>query len=195
MSQTIKQAAEQLGISKTAVRKYFTDEFKTEYVSTDPDGRLLISDEGIIFIKEKLTYRAQTKANPNETITNRENKLSETPENIGENQGETTTNQSENQAKNTENTGFSNMLSFLQKQLEEKDKQLAEKDRQLAAKDEQITNLTAAVENATKSTQAAQALAAVDKQLLLEASTKKSWWPWNRKAKKTNNQNYDDNQE
>ena len=178
MNKTIKQAAEELGISKTAVRKYFSDEFKAEYTTTDSDGRIMISEDGIAVIKEKLTYRAQTKTNQTETTENQEDKLSKTKKDISTNQENTAENQSANQVETTENTGLSDMLSFLQKQLEEK-------DRQLAAKDEQITNLTAAVENATRSTQAAQALAAADKQLLLEANTKRSWWPFGRKKSKT----------
>ena len=46
MSMTIKELAEKLGVSKTAVRKYLTPEFRERYTTTSETGAILVSDEG-----------------------------------------------------------------------------------------------------------------------------------------------------
>ena len=62
---------------------------------------------------------------------------------------------------------FSAQLTAKDKQIEEKDRQLSEKDLQLAEKDKQIAMLMEQNNNLTQALQAAQALAAADKQQLL----------------------------
>ena len=62
---------------------------------------------------------------------------------------------------------FSAQLTAKDKQIEEKDRQLSEKDLQLAEKDKQIALLMEQTNNLTQALQAAQALAAADKQQLL----------------------------
>ena len=62
---------------------------------------------------------------------------------------------------------FSAQLKAKDKQIEEKDRQLLEKDRQLAEKDKQIAMLMEQSNNLTQALQAAQALAAADKKQLL----------------------------
>ncbi|MBQ2348575.1 MAG: hypothetical protein II388_09460, partial [Clostridia bacterium] len=62
---------------------------------------------------------------------------------------------------------FSAQLTAQDKQIEEKDRQLSEKDLQLAEKDKQIALLMEQTNNLTQALQAAQALAAADKQQLL----------------------------
>ena len=47
MGKTTKQLAEELRVSKTAIRKRFTDEFKAQYVETNPDGSLWIKKSGL----------------------------------------------------------------------------------------------------------------------------------------------------
>lgn len=69
MEVTIKELAEKLGVSKTAIRKKMTEEFREKYVRTDEKGTLLVSDEG-----QKLL---ETMRKPVETTAN---KLPETPE-------------------------------------------------------------------------------------------------------------------
>jgi hypothetical protein len=44
--QTIKQIADALGISKTAIRKRMTDEFKREHTKTTPAGVILVTPAG-----------------------------------------------------------------------------------------------------------------------------------------------------
>lgn len=60
MGMTVKQLADELGVSKTAIRKRFTDEFKAKYVQTNPDGSLQVVDEGCKLIGESLQKQAQT---------------------------------------------------------------------------------------------------------------------------------------
>lgn len=69
MSMTIKQLADELGVSKTAVRKYLTQEFRERYVTTSETGAILVSDEGANQLK---SFRK-----PPQTTANQ---LSETPE-------------------------------------------------------------------------------------------------------------------
>ncbi len=187
MSKTIKEAADSLGITKTAIRKYFTEEFRKEHISTAPDGRLMISDAGIEEITAKLTYRAQTKqettANQPQTNGNSREEAEKTNDNQGANhqkqganQEETTTNQGENQA-------LMMLIETLQKDLAEKNTQISRLQDQLDEKEKQVTNLTAAIDKANASLNAAQALNAADKKLLLESNTKKSWWPFGKKKK------------
>lgn len=54
MSMTIKQIADELGVSKTAVRNYMTDEFRAKYTEKDCKGVILVSAEGCKLIAESL---------------------------------------------------------------------------------------------------------------------------------------------
>lgn len=157
MSKTIKEVADMIGVSKTAIRKYMDDDFKSAYTTREGEkGPVIISDEGVTILKEKCKGKPAANQEP-----------------------ETTT----NQAETTENHVDSELLSILQGELETLNKQLAQKDAQLAEKDRQIQeltesnkNLSAANNKLTDSLQAAQALNAADKKLLLEATTRKSFW-------------------
>ena len=52
MGKTIKQLAEELNVSKTAIRKRLTPDFKAQYVETGNNGSLYISDDGCKLISE-----------------------------------------------------------------------------------------------------------------------------------------------
>ena len=52
MSKTIKQLAEDLQVSKTAIRKYMTDDFRREHTETDARGTITITPEGCKLIAE-----------------------------------------------------------------------------------------------------------------------------------------------
>jgi predicted ArsR family transcriptional regulator len=80
VSKTIKQIADELGVSKTAIRKRFTDEFKSNYVQTNPDGSLQVSDEGCKLIAESLRKPEESLRKPVETP---QTKFAETSENQG----------------------------------------------------------------------------------------------------------------
>lgn len=145
MAKTIKELADALGVSKTAVRKYMTPEFREAYTETKDGNIILIDEDGCRVI-------AETIKKPPETTGNQ---LPETHENPGLQE---------------EIAFLREQLQAKDRQLEAKDRQLEQKDKQLEAKDTQITNLTLALENTTASLQAAQALHAgtIQTQLLPE---------------------------
>lgn len=147
MSKTIKELADTLGVSKTAVRKYMTPEFREAHTETK-DGNLIVIDE------DGCREIAETIKKPPETTTNQ---FPETPENDGLRE---------------EIAFLRAQMEAKDRQLEAQARQLEQKDKQLEAKDAQITGLTAALENTTASLKAAQALHAgtIQTQLLPEAS-------------------------
>lgn len=63
MSKTVKQLADELGVSKTAVRKRFTATFRENYTETDENGVLHISDRGCELVAESLKTTANNVQN------------------------------------------------------------------------------------------------------------------------------------
>lgn len=135
---TIKQLAEDLNVSKTAVRNYLTPEFREAYTQTDARGVIMITDEG----EAKLQSLRKG-------CGNAENNARKDCGNIAE------------------SDLCADLVELLKAQLVEKDAQIRAKDEQLAAKDEQLAALTSALESTSSSLTAAQALNAADKQQLL----------------------------
>ena len=112
---TIKQLADVLGVSKTAIRKYLTAEFRENYVETTANKVILISETGCKLIAGKF----------------RKN----------ENLAETTENQFAETAENTANiTSPLVVWNTLQEQLQEKDRQLEAKDEQIRSLNEMVLN-------------------------------------------------------
>lgn len=143
---TIKELADELGVSKTAIRKYMTPEFREVYVQTVAGNHLLINEEGCKLLVESFRKPPQTAAN----------QLPETTENPGL----------------REEVAFLRaQLEAKDRQLDAKDRQLEQKDKQLEARDAQIASLTLALENTTASLQAAQALHAGTMQAQLDAGS------------------------
>lgn len=150
MSKTIKQVADEIGVSKTAIRKYMDDDFKSKYTSKEGEkGAVMISDEGVQILKGCCKGR------------NTENQEAEI---------------TANQVETTENHANPDLISLLKAELETLNKQLEAKDQQILDLTEANKKLTESNENITKSLQAAQALHAADSKLLLEANTHKSFW-------------------
>lgn len=154
MNRTIKELADELGVSKTAIRKYMTDEFRAAYV-TEENGVLYISDDG----------------------ANQLESLRKLPQTIENQFAETT----ENSPQTTENAEIIEMLratlNTLQAQLDEKDKQIAAKDRTIESLNHRLADMTASnrdlfasLSDTTKSLQAAQALHA---ETMLQLTTEK----------------------
>lgn len=54
MDMTIKQLADSLGVSKTAIRKRFTAEFRKNYLKTTENGVIIISENGCKLIAETM---------------------------------------------------------------------------------------------------------------------------------------------
>lgn len=59
MGRTIKQLADELGVSKTAVRNYMDEDFRAKYTEKDRKGVITINEDGCKVIAE--TYGKQCK--------------------------------------------------------------------------------------------------------------------------------------
>ena len=151
MSLTIKELADDLGVSKTAIRKYFTPEFRDKYV-IEEQGVLYIRNDGVNLIKNHKKEKAMrnpmrnTIGNPLEIHKTSDMEV-ETANQFAETKPETTnqfaetkvetTNQfaetkveTANQEVNKIDAEIINVLKqtieTLQRQLEIKDKQIAD---------------------------------------------------------------------
>lgn len=100
---TIKQLADELGVSKTTIRNYMNDDFRAKHTAKDRKGVITISDEGCKLI-------AETTANQRK-------------------ESETTANQF---AETELCTVPRSVLTALEEQLRQKDEQLAAKDKQIS---------------------------------------------------------------
>ena len=123
MSMTIRELADLLGVSKTAIRKYLTDEFRAKYTETDRNGVIVICPDGCKVVADSM---------------GRTDKLLHT---------------SETEIPETEETSEyitipRSVLSLLESQLQEKDSQLAVKDSQIADLVETIKNMSHSVRSA-----------------------------------------------
>lgn len=104
---TIRELAEELGLSKTAIRNYMDEDFRAKYTEKDCKGVITISPDGCKLIAElsgKQCKEAESSANNfAETTAN--------PENV---------------------TIPRSVLTMLEEQLRQKDEQLRMKDQQIA---------------------------------------------------------------
>jgi predicted ArsR family transcriptional regulator len=125
MDKTIKQIADELGVSKTAVRKQIANlGLRLSLRKTANQFAIDEKQEALIIqaFQRKLQTKPQTKiANQSETVSG------------------------------LVSDSVSTLVSMLQKELDAKNRQLEEKDRQLEAKDRQINELTAAVKTQAES--------------------------------------------
>lgn len=125
MSKTIKQIADEIGVSKTAIMKQIAN--LGLQTSLRKNGNQFAIDER----QEALILQAFQKKSQTETQTKIDNQSQ------------------------TENDTVGVLVAMLQKELDAKTRQLEEKDRQLAAKDQQIVELTATVKTQAQSINAA----------------------------------------
>ena len=128
MSKSIKQLADEFGVTKTAIRKRFTDDFREKHIHTTDKNILIIDDEGCKLIAETLQTTAnqipQTKGNQAETSENSANLLLET---------------------------LQTTITMLQEQL-------SAKDNLIVAQQEQINILTESLHDTVTALTSAQAL-------------------------------------
>jgi len=117
---TNRQIADEIGVSKTAIRKRLTPEVK-KYAETTANGTIYISPEGEALIKQGILDTAQTRF----------------PESSRKPFAEVSGN-------------VSGAFAVLQEQLRVKDSQIAELNRQLHVKDEQIAFLQENATNAQR---------------------------------------------
>ena len=65
MSQTIKQIADALGVSKTSIRKHLTPSFRAEHTTSDGGNTIFIDDEGCALLAQ--IFRKQPETIPETT--------------------------------------------------------------------------------------------------------------------------------
>lgn len=156
MSKTIKQIADELGVSKQAVSKCI-DNLGLRSTLTKNANCFMVGDSQEKAIKAAFEAHRKT---PTKTPTKNDNST-------------TTANQMQAE--------FVAVVGVLQTTIDTLQGQLDAKDKQLTAKDEQIKQLTAALESTTAALTAAQALHAADKKALLtiedkQEPPKRHWW-------------------
>lgn len=144
---TIRQIAEELGVSKQAVhqkRKQPSMSTALQPFTSTVNGTVYISEEGVTILKRAFSE------NGNEAVAD---KFTESV-----------------------NKQNDDLLSVLTRTVELLQEQLKAKDSQIKAKDEQIMALTAALESTTASLQAAQALHAGTLQQLPDPGRRRWPW-------------------
>lgn len=101
---TVKELAEKFGVTKTAIQRYLTDDFREKYVTIGVGSggkQLQVSEKGYQLLYKRFK---------------------------GENVGN---NKRSNDVRSSDNYIDKDVLDVLQEQLNKKDEQLAEKDRQI----------------------------------------------------------------
>ena len=120
---TIKQLADELGVSKTAIRKYMTPEFREAHTQTKDGNTIVIDEEGCKLL-------AETIKKPPETTGNQ---LPQTPENHGLQE---------------EIAFLRAQLEAKDRQLDAKDRQLEARDAQIVSLTVALENTTASLQAA-----------------------------------------------
>lgn len=108
MSKTIKELADSLGVSKTAIRKYLTPEFRAAHTANQTGNSIVIDDEGCKLIAETFRKPAESFRKPPQTTANLE------PETTG------------NLVSGDVVALLQSTIAALQQQLEVKDRQIAD---------------------------------------------------------------------
>lgn len=103
---TIKELADQLGVSKTAIRKYMDEDFRCEHTATNRNGVITIDSDGCALIAG---------------FMGKQWRKSESTENAPPKTDE-----------NTEIQQLRDQVAFLREQLCAKDRQLDARDKQIA---------------------------------------------------------------
>ena len=135
MNRTIKDAAEFMGVSKTAIRKYMTPEFREQYTEVDSSGRIIISQNGFKILMEIIGKNANKF--PQSPVHYAQTNANQFPQNT-ENQTQTT----ESQPKTSANS--EHLDEIVQNRLYEMlEKELQAKNEQIAAQQAEIVNLQA----------------------------------------------------
>ena len=119
MSMTVKQLADSLGVSKTAIRKRITANFRANYVETTANGVLIVNDEGCKLIAE--------------TLQTTENGLRKPPQPIAET------------TENPEIKLLETTIATLQQQLAVKDNQIAALNEQLISVSQSLQDTSSAL--------------------------------------------------
>ena len=65
MGKTIKQLADALGVSKTAIRNYMDDDFRAKYTEKDSKGVITITPDGCKVLSENIGKQTENTAKSN----------------------------------------------------------------------------------------------------------------------------------
>lgn len=120
---TIKELADTLGVSKTAIRKYMTAEFRAEYTATNRNGVITIDSTGCKLIAESMGKLRKYL----ETVVPEECEQSETPQ---------------------ESALLTAEIAFLKEQLTAKDRQIDSLQLQITQLTTALENTTAGLRDA-----------------------------------------------
>ena len=137
---TIKELADVLEVSKTAIRKHMTEAFRAEHTATNRNGVITIDSDGCALIAESMGKLRKLLAT----------QVSEEPE-------------------IPETHDFREEVAFLREQLRAANRQIEAKDRQIEQLTAALDNTAKALQSAQNSLQAAQALHAGTMQQQLDA--------------------------
>lgn len=184
MSKTIKQIADELGVSKPTISKIISDLGLEPYKVRN---RFELSDADCVAVIAKISQSDL----PDEPQKSQKSQ-SAMPEKSQKSQSKLPDESQKSQISqsNTEKpliAMLESQISLLQEQLSVKDDQIRTLQMQLSARDAQISQITSALESTTAALTAAQALHAADKrsQLLIEdRETQKKMSFWERRAAK-----------
>ncbi|QSX06231.1 hypothetical protein JYG23_01855 [Sedimentibacter sp. zth1] len=149
---TIKQLADEIGVSKTAIRNKLNDEIKTKFAIKN-GNTLYISSKGESIIKAMFLTKNE---NQSQTVTEKQSQT----------KSQTVCEVSDFLKLSSIINVLEDNTKLLQEQLKQKDKQIESLQEQLKIKDRQI-------ENANMSLQASQTLQAKNIQLLTTQSYSK----------------------
>ncbi len=161
MVKTIKELAEELGVTKTTIRNYMDADFRAKYTAKDHKGVITISESGCEKIAQSLGNEPQNRKDEAEKIAGTENV-----------------------------TIPRSVLTMLETQLREKDAQLAAKDRQIEDLTATVRNQSQSLQGAqalhagTMKQMLPEGEAAATVEADSEPSEHKQrwqWLPWNKK--------------
>lgn len=122
MSKTIREIADEFGVSKTAIRNHMNEEFRAKYTEKDCKGVLLVSEEGCKLLANLCGKTANyCKDSANQFAQTPQTEVCTIPRSV---------------------------LTMLEGQLAEKDRQIAAQQEQIAQLTSALENTTASLQAA-----------------------------------------------
>ena len=159
---TIKELADELGVSKQTIRNKIDKDFREKFVQTikiKGNNTLVINNAGYSLLKKTLQNDTAQTA---KTLQNDTAQTAKTLQNDTAQTAKTLQNDTAQTAKTLQNdTAQTKLICFLEEQLDKKEQQLSVKDKQLENKDTQISQMQNLLDQQ-------QRLALQDKKLLEE---------------------------
>ncbi len=162
---TIRQIADEIGVSKQAVFKKIKQEPLStslqRFISTAVDGRLMVEVDGEKLIKQAFEHKPKLAVGGNVDINFGDNHAEKIKKTVNQTKVDGGGSQPETMLFSMLQETVDMLTAQLEakdRQLDAKDQQLAEKDRQIAEKDKQLDRQAKSIEDLAASLAAAQAL-------------------------------------